>query len=132
MSQRLTEAIDAIIDAINNNRRCSVCRGASPSWDGHDANPPCIEYAKQQLARARLLELPSVRTREDQRIIEEARTTWWDPLILALARADGQPWANMAEANRHTAEQMYGAQAEAALGIFRKILHDAIGAMCDE
>lgn len=30
-------------------RRCGVCMGASPSWDGHDKNPPCFEGAMEML-----------------------------------------------------------------------------------
>jgi hypothetical protein len=31
---------------------CGVCTGASPAWDGHDANPPCIGYAKRVAVEA--------------------------------------------------------------------------------
>lgn len=27
---------------------CGVCTGRSPSWDGHDVNPPCVGYAREQ------------------------------------------------------------------------------------
>lgn len=36
-------------------------------------------------------------------------------LLLALARADGQPWASIVGGTEHTAEYMYGAQADAVL-----------------
>lgn len=33
-------------------KRCNTCTGWSPSWDGHDANPPCIGYAREVLKAA--------------------------------------------------------------------------------
>lgn len=43
-----------------------------------------------------------------------------EELLLALARADGQPWESMAEASRHTAEVMYGDQADAVEALLVK------------
>jgi uncharacterized tellurite resistance protein B-like protein len=40
-----------------------------------------------------------------------------EAVLLALARADGQPWSSIAEATPHTAEVMYGAQADAVLDV---------------
>ena len=34
-------------------------------------------------------------------------------ILIALAQADGQPWGSIAEATEHTAEMMYGKQADA-------------------
>lgn len=31
------------------DRVCGVCMGASPSWDGHDKNPPCIGAAREEI-----------------------------------------------------------------------------------
>lgn len=42
-----------------------------------------------------------------------------DDLIITLAKADGQPWASLADASKHTAEIMYGKQADAVLKLFR-------------
>lgn len=39
---------------------------------------------------------------------------------MALARADGQPWASIAEATEHTAEIMYGKQADAVEAILAR------------
>ena len=41
-------------------------------------------------------------------------------VLLALARADGQPWASIAEATPHTAEVMYGRQADAIEALWRE------------
>lgn len=41
-------------------------------------------------------------------------------LLLALARADGQPWASIAESTEHTAEMMYGKQADAVMEILAR------------
>jgi hypothetical protein len=38
-----------------------------------------------------------------------------DELLMTLARADGQPWRDIAEATQHAAEIMYGEQADAVL-----------------
>ena len=45
-----------------------------------------------------------------------------DQFVLALARGDGQPWQSIAEASRHTAEVMYGKQADAVLAELREWL----------
>ena len=31
---------------------CAVCTGQSPLKDGHDVNPPCVGYARQQAREA--------------------------------------------------------------------------------
>ena len=36
-----------------------------------------------------------------------------DRVLMALAAGDGQAWTNIADATRHTAEMMYGKQADA-------------------
>lgn len=40
-----------------------------------------------------------------------------ETVLLALARADGQDWASIADASLHTAEIMYGKQADAVLAL---------------
>ena len=45
----LARAAAALVEAVEQNRRCGVCIGLSPSWDGHNASPPCIEYAKNEV-----------------------------------------------------------------------------------
>lgn len=44
--QRLT--VDQLI-AIR--RYCGVCIGHSPSWDGHETNPPCQGAARDEIMR---------------------------------------------------------------------------------
>lgn len=46
-----------------------------------------------------------------------ALTPTREQVLLALARADGQPWGSIAEATPHTAEMMYGKQADAVLAL---------------
>jgi len=36
-----------IVEALVGQRLCKVCTGESPLWDLHDANPPCIGYARR-------------------------------------------------------------------------------------
>lgn len=61
-SQRTTardlyEAVEQFLDA--KGRVCNVCTGESPTWDGHDANPPCETFARDVLAQ-RFAEAKSV------------------------------------------------------------------------
>lgn len=40
------------IDQLQAIRRyCGVCVGHSPSWDGHDMNPPCQGAAREEIIR---------------------------------------------------------------------------------
>jgi hypothetical protein len=39
-------------EALLAGRFCNVCLGLSPSWDGHDKNPPSQGAAKQTLRAA--------------------------------------------------------------------------------
>lgn len=41
-----------IVEALIKVPVCGVCMGISPSWDGHDANPPCIGYAREKAREA--------------------------------------------------------------------------------
>ena len=46
----LGERIRTYLDA--RGRLCGVCLGLSPSWDGHDKNPPCETQARDDLRAA--------------------------------------------------------------------------------
>lgn len=41
-----------IVEGLLAARWCNVCTGQSPSWDGHDANPPCVGYSRQKAQEA--------------------------------------------------------------------------------
>lgn len=56
------EAAEAVVARVKalaeaRGRRCNVCTGRSPSWDGHDQNPACEQAAWDNLLTA--LSVPS-------------------------------------------------------------------------
>lgn len=52
MSPELEEAWRVFVQAREKRRRCGVCMGFSPKWEGHDTNPPCEEGAFEMLQKA--------------------------------------------------------------------------------
>jgi len=48
--EALRQAREAL-SALAEDRRCNVCRGLSPTWDGHDKSPMCRVTALDVLAR---------------------------------------------------------------------------------
>lgn len=45
-------ALEMLTQGRLQQRRCGVCAGHSPSWDGHDTNPPCIGHARDVVRKA--------------------------------------------------------------------------------
>jgi hypothetical protein len=53
MSKTLREMTTG--ELLEIERRCNVCTGHSPSWDGHDKVPPCKGAAMEEIIlRARI------------------------------------------------------------------------------
>lgn len=48
--EELRRAVRAFLEA--RGRMCKVCMGLSPSWDGHDKNPPCEVAALEAMGAA--------------------------------------------------------------------------------
>lgn len=51
-AELVAEAWREFQDASRSNRLCGVCIGTSPTWDGHDKNPPCVNGACEELGNA--------------------------------------------------------------------------------
>lgn len=77
-------AVEALRSA--RGRRCNVCTGHSPHWDGHDKNPPC-EAGAWELLDAVLASHPTGTPEVDRQCPHEAvRATCPDPCGCSCGR----------------------------------------------
>lgn len=89
----LHEAVESFIEA--RGRRCNVCTGHSPSWDGHDANPPCETFAFEALRQRFAETRPTPGMTEDAALWAVTQRLFDD--VARVAEADTRKFGGVGE-----------------------------------